>query len=455
MLTNHYRFPKRMHPLLVLSSSVIFIVGYALITLEHRYNLHKAITASAIGASLWILIALTEGAEGTHALERHAAEIFGIVFFLLAAMTLVEVLTHYRFFDWIRSKLFSLGLNDRKQLWVISFVTFFLSAVIDNLTAALVMIMVASRFFSRTNLLVAAAVIVSAANAGGAWSPIGDVTTIMLWLAGKFSTLEIVQWAFLPSFGLFLVVTALLARHLVGESRDVEEEMVRLKTSEKAVIGMALASFPMPLLASRIHLPPYLGLLFGLGCVGILISFFHNRARKSLSLAAENGEPGLPNIEGGEENTHLTSDLEKKLARTDIASLLFFAGILLAVGALEHIGILEAASHFLLGSDPSVARYVVGSGSLGVLSAIVDNIPITAAAMGILATTDPAIWSLLAICVGTGGSMLIIGSAAGVVAMGRVKELTFFQYLRLATLPNAAGFLVALVIWSIQYSLLR
>lgn len=436
---------------LILAASAIFLAGYVLITLEHRYHLHKAITASAIGASLWILIALVEGETGTHALERHGAEIFGIIFFLLAAMTLVEVLTHYRFFDWIRTKLSSLGLNDFKQLWVIGFVTFFLSAVIDNLTAALVMISVASRFFSRTNLLVVTAVIISAANAGGAWSPIGDVTTIMLWLAGKFSTLELVRWAFLPSFALFLTTTGLLARNLVGESCDVEEEAVHLTPSEKAVIGMALLSFPMPLLASQIHLPPYMGLLFGLGCVGLMISFFHNKERKVIAIENAEESEELPGIVGSAGSAHLSSDLEKKLARTDIASLMFFAGILLAVGALEHLGILETISHFLLGEDPTIARYVVGSGSLGILSAIVDNIPITAAAMGILTTSDPAIWTLLAICVGTGGSLLIIGSAAGVVAMGRVKELTFFRYLRLATLPNAIGFVVALVIWSLQY----
>lgn len=444
-----------MSPSLILAASAIFLGGYVLITLEHRYHLHKAITASAIGASLWILIALVEGETGTHALERLGADIFGIVFFLLAAMTLVEVLTHYRFFDWIRAKLFSLGLSDLKQLWVIGFVTFFLSAVIDNLTAALVMITVASRFFSKTNLLVATAVIVSAANAGGAWSPIGDVTTIMLWLAGKFSTTELVRWAFLPSFALFLTTTWMLARNIVGESRDIEEETIRLTNSEKAVIGMALLSFPMPLLASQIHLPPYMGLLFGLGCVGLLISFFHNKERKVLEAGKTEETEELPEIKGSTESAHLSSDIEKKLARTDIASLMFFAGILLAVGALEHLGILETISHFLLGEDPSIARYVVGSGSLGVLSAIVDNIPITAAAMGILSTSDPAIWTLLAICVGTGGSMLIIGSAAGVVAMGRVKELTFFRYLRLATLPNAIGFVVALVVWTLQYVLLR
>ncbi len=444
-----------MHPLLPFAVSAVFLVGYVLITLEHRYHLHKAITASAIGSSMWLLVALVEGEAATESLAHLGAEIFGIVFFLLAAMILVEVLTHYRFFDWIRTKLFSLGLNDFKQLWVIGIVTFFLSSVIDNLTAALVMITVASRFFAKTNLLVATAVIVSAANAGGAWSPIGDVTTIMLWLAGKFTTLEIVRWAFLPSLALFFTTTWLLSRKIVGESRDVEGETVVLSASEKVVIGMALASFPMPLLASQVHLPPYLGLLFGLGCVGLVISFFHNRDRKTLSVIESGASVDLPEIGSHTESAHLSSDLEKKLARTDIASLLFFAGILLAVGALEHLGILETISHFLLGEHPSVVRYVIGSGSLGVLSAIVDNIPITAAAMGILTTSDPAIWSLLAICVGTGGSMLIIGSAAGVVAMGRVKELSFFRYLRLATLPNAAGFLVALIVWSLQYVFFR
>jgi len=430
----------------------VFVAGYALITLEHRYHLHKATTAAALGALLWLIIALNEGESVQESIDRAGAQIFSLVFFLLAAMTLVEILVHYRFFDWIRARLLALGLDDFKQLWVISWVAFFLSAVIDNLTATLVMLAIAKRFFSGHNLLVAAASIVIAANAGGAWSPIGDVTTIMLWLAGKFTVSEIMAWTFLPSLVLCFVSTWMLTRSVHGDTRDAVEETVPLSGSERTVIGFCLASFSLPLFFSQIGLEPYFGLLLGLGIVGIVIAVFRLLAARKLGLL----NPSISILDDDDiddkHKTHLTSDIERKLAKIDIASLLFFAGILLAVAALEHLGILETVSHTLLGDDPGLVRFVTGNSALGVLSAIVDNIPLTAAAITILKTTDPAIWSLLALTVGTGGSLLVIGSAAGVVAMGRVKDLTFFRYMQLATLPAAVGYAAAIGVWWLQYS---
>jgi Na+/H+ antiporter NhaD/arsenite permease-like protein len=430
----------------------IFLAGYALITLEHRYHLHKAITAAALGAVLWMIIALRDGADVQETVDRAGSEIFALVFFLLAAMTLVEILVHYRLFDWIRARLLALGLNDYRQLWVMGGVAFLLSAVIDNLTATLVMLAIVKRFFSGHNLIVAAGTIVIAANAGGAWSPIGDVTTIMLWLANKFTAAEIVSWALLPSLALFAVSTAMLARGVRGDTKDVTGEVVTLSASEKVVVAFTLASFFLPLLFNQLGLEPYFGLLFGLGLVGIVIAAFRLFAAKSLGLPLDALHAG--EIDSGH-HTHLTADIEQKLARTDIASLLFFAGILLAVAALEHLGILENLSQALLGEDPGLGRFVAGSSALGVLSALVDNIPLTAAAITILKTGDAAIWSLLALTVGTGGSMLVIGSAAGVVAMGRVKDLTFFRYLRTAALPAAAGYAVAIGVWSLEYLLWR
>ncbi len=421
----------------------IFIAGYALIALEQRYQLHKAITAAALGASLWLIIALHEGAAVQTATTKAGAEIFSLVLFLLAAMTLVEILVHYRFFDLMRMRLLKLGLDDYKQLWVIGVASFFASAVIDNLTAALVMLAIAGRFFRGANMLVAAVTIVIAANAGGAWSPIGDVTTIMLWLAGKFTATEIIAWTFLPAATTFVVCTSLLARGLRGDTRDIMEETVALSGSEKAIVVSALASFSLPLLFSRIGLQPYFGLIFGLGIVGMLIAAFRLRAADVLEDVA------------GSHKTHLTSDIEKALARIDVASLLFFAGILLAVGALDHLGILSQISNVLLGEKPGVTRLVAGNAALGVLSAILDNIPLTAAAIGMLATTDPAIWSLLALTVGTGGSMLAIGSAAGVVAMGRVEGLTFSRYMRMATIPAAVGYAAGIAVWCAEYLAFR
>jgi Na+/H+ antiporter NhaD/arsenite permease-like protein len=439
---------------MTLAVIAVFVAGYVLITLEHRYQLHKAITAALLGALLWLMIAFKEGAAVKESTEKAGAEIFALVLFLLAAMTLVEILVHYRLFDWIRFRLLALGLNDYKQLWVISGFTFFLSPVIDNLTATLVMLAIAGRFFRGRNLMVAAATIVIAANAGGAWSPIGDITTIMLWLAEKFTATEIMAWGFLPSVALLIVSTWLLGRKIHSDTRDVVEETVTLSRSEKVIVGFALGSFPLPLLFSRLGLEPYFGLIFGLGIVGMLIAAFRLAAARSLGLGAHLTGDVLDSVDDSHK-THLTSDIEKKLARIDIASLLFFAGILLAVAALDHLGVLDAISHVLLGDQPGVWRYVAGNSALGVLSAIVDNIPLTAAAIGIFKTKDPAVWSLLALTVGTGGSMLVIGSAAGVVAMGRVKELTFFSYMRLATWPAAAGYVVAIGAWWLQYAAMR
>ncbi len=419
---------------MVLIAALIFIGGYALITFEHHYKVNKSITATALAAILWGMIALSGDTHISEALHELSAETFALVVFLLAAMTLVEILVHYRFFDLLRVRLFSLGLKDDMQMVLISTIAFFLSAIIDNLTTTIVMVQIARRFFKGKNLLIAAGAIVIAANAGGAFSPIGDVTTIMLWLAGKFSAIEVMLWGFLPSASLFLVSTFLFKRQLVRDSGDDAPqtfETVSLSRSEKIVIAATFASFALPPLAHLAHLPPFMGLLLGVGIVGLLIGFFANTVSKHES--------------------HLSLEIEKIMGKVDITSLLFFIGILFAVGALGHLGILAMISSSLFGEAPELWRLIFGSVFLGAFSAILDNIPLTAASMDILTTSDPRIWVLLALCVGTGGSMLVIGSAAGVVAMGMVKELTFKSYLKIATLPAAAGYATAIVVWLVQY----
>src|SRR3989339_789823 len=412
----------------------LFILGYCLITLEHKLKLNKSVTAAALGAGLWILITLVEGHDVEKALHPVAAETFALVVFLLSAMTLVEILVHYRFFDVLRTKLYSLGLNDYRQLWLISGMAFLFSAVLDNLTTTIVMVQIAHRFFKGKNLLIAASAIVLSANAGGAFSPIGDVTTIMIWLEGKFTALEIIAWGFLPSLALFAVSTYFLARQLSRSTSDIEpstEERISLSRSEKSVITATFISFSFPLLAHVLGLPPYIGILFGVGMVGLLISLFVNVRP--------------------ERESHLSMDIQSLLARVDITSLVFFIGILFAVGALEHIGVLSSISHAVFGATPETWRLITGNVLLGAFSAIVDNIPLTAAALDILNTADPLIWVLLALSVGTGGSMLVIGSAAGVVAMGMVKEMTFKNYIRIATLPAALGFVACMLVWCAEY----
>lgn len=416
---------------------MLFGAGYVLITLEHRFNMHKAVTATALGAALWILIGFMEGHGAEVALEEIGSEIFGLVVFLLAAMTLVEILIHYRFFDLVYMRLQALKLTDMHQLWLIGVLAFFLSAVIDNLTTTIVMLQIARRFFKGTNLLVAAAGIVIAANAGGAFSPIGDVTTIMLWLAGKFTAVDVLAWGFLPAAVLFVVSMWFLMRKLDRDTEDVHEdhaEKFALLRSERIVIIATFVSFTFPMIAHLFGLPPYIGLLFGIGMVGSLITFF-SKIRTHQS--------------------HLSLDVEKILKRTDLASILFFIGILLAVGALKHLHVLSFISHAVFGSNPSFWGYVLGNSFLGVFSAIVDNIPLTAAAIDIVHSTDPAIWVLLALAVGTGGSMLVIGSAAGVVAMGIVKELSFKRYLEIASVPALIGYGAAILTWLVQYQIFR
>ncbi len=418
-------------------AGVIFVLGYLLITLEHHWKVNKSLTATALAAILWAVIAFSGADMHTVEVALHhlSGETFSLVVFLLAAMTLVEILVHYRFFDLLRAKLFALGLQDSAQLVLISAITFFLSAIIDNLTTTIVMVQIARRFFKGKNLLIAAGAIVVAANAGGAFSPVGDVTTIMIWLAGKFTAFEIISWGFLPAITISAVSTYLFVRQIEGSTTDEKptQENVALTISEKVVIGMSFASFILPLLAHLVGLPPFMGLLFGVGIVGLTIGFFANTARKRES--------------------HLSMDIEKLLGKVDITSLLFFIGILFAVGALGFLGILDGISNSLFGEDPEISRLVAGSVLLGALSAIVDNIPLTAAALDILQTTDFRLWVLLALCVGTGGSMLVIGSAAGVVAMGMVKELTFKQFFKIATVPAAAGYVAGIGVWCAQYAL--
>src|SRR3989338_2477512 len=382
---------------MMLLISIVFVLGYVLITLEHHWKINKSITATALAASMWAIIALS--GFDAHALEEvlHevSAETFALVAFLLAAMTLVEILVHYRFFDWLRVKLFALGLEDRGQLILIAGIAFFLSAIIYNLT-----------------------------------------TTIMIWLAEKFTASQILLWGFLPSATICLVSTFLFARQIEGDTPDdmpVGHEEVVITRSDKVVIVASFASFALPPFAHFIGLPPFMGVLLGVGIVGLIIGWFANT------------HP--------EEKTHLAMDIEKLLGKVDITSLLFFIGILFAVGALGFLGILEQISNGLFGENPADSRLIMGSVVLGAFSAIFDNIPLTAAALDILHTTDFRIWVLLAICVGTGGSMLVIGSAAGVVAMGMVKELTFKQFLKIATVPALAGYVAGVAVWYLQYLL--
>lgn len=421
-------------------AALLFGFGYLLITLEQRIGTHKSALALCMGAILWVLAALKLQDQPDaldHAIELAGSEIFGIVAFLLGAMALIEILVHYRLFDLVRAKLIKLNVSDPQQFLMIMILTFFFSAVLDNIAITIVMLQIARRFFIGKNMLIAAAGIVIAANAGGAWSPIGDITTILLWLADKFTATEVIRYTFVPAFALFVTSTALLYRKLEddGYTKREEGDLVSLSLSERAIVSTALFSFTLPLFMSTVGLPPYMGLLFGLGLTWLMIEVAKRKSRH-------------------EHKTHMTADIERLLRSVDLSSIKFIIGILLSVSALATIGILSFISVTALGSNPTDSQIIGASIAIGIFSSVVDNASLVAMAIDVLPTNDPELWSLLALTAGTGGSIFVIASAAGIVAMGSYKQLTFQNYFKVATFPAIAGFAVGVATWLLQYSIL-
>lgn len=416
-------------------AAAIFTVGYIGIATEHRFHINKAAWALMVGGFLWVLVALA----GVGHLEEHLMEtgheIFSLVVFLLAAMSLVEILISCGIFDALRTKMLAYKLTNSKQFLIIMAVAFFLSAIVDNLTATIIMIQISRKFFKGSNLLVAAVGVVLGANAGGAFSPIGDVTTIMLWIAGKFSAVEIILNGFLPSVVIGVVAYLMLARKIDDSVEDDTPQLTErhsFSMAKKVIMASAAVSFVLPVLFKFIHLPPVLGILTGLGITWFLVEALTH---------------------GAGQESKLTARIEELIQKTDIASIKFFIGILLAVSALSVLGVLEVVSGFIYGVDVTTERIIIGNVVLGAVSSILDNIPLTAIAIDVLETTNTHLWILLALCVGTGGSLLSIGSAAGVVAMGLVKELTFKKYFEIAFIPAAVSFLAGIVFWYGQWQL--
>ena len=414
----------------------LFALGYLAIALEHRFFISKAASALLLAVVLWVLTALTlPSTVVQHFLEEASVDIFGIMVFLLSAMTLVEILVHYNFFDFIERWLRERNFNLYYMGWAITTLSFFLSAFLDNLTTTIVMIQISRRLFPREHLFTVAALIVVAANAGGAFSPIGDVTTIMLWFAEKFTALEVITQGFIPSFLLAMVAGVFMLRRIPASPLPAGEMSKDFKPSrsDRIIIAVTLISFLLPLVASLMDLPPYLGLLAGLAGVWFLIDL------------AKQVRP---------QQTHLEARIKNFLQKTDIESIQFFLGILLSVAALHALGLLDFLTDALLGGEaPAFSRMVGAFTGLGLGSAIIDNVPLTAAAISALEGVSASLWVLLALTVGTGGSILVIGSAAGVVAMGMVPELTFTKYLKIASVPALIGFLLAVGAWIVQYQL--
>ena len=389
---------------------VIFIVAYAAIALEHPIKINKGASGLTGAGLLWTVYVTINGDHALvgQQLNESVASTAQIVFFLIGAMTIVEVIDAHNGFEVMTSL-----IRTRKQvtlMWIVCFVTFFLSAVLDNLTTTIVMISLMKKLSgNQSDRLFFAAMIVIAANASGAWSVIGDVTTTMLWIGGQITPLPIIEGVFLPSlinlvFPL-LVVTYLLKGKQIAPPNNGENSVKRVNLFERNLIfylGLGLL-IAVPAFKTITHLPPFMGVLFGLGILWAVGELIHRH--KEL-----------------DEKTPLT--LAHALKQIDMACIVFFIGILLAVATLEHTHLLEMLATWL---DQHVGRQDVIVVLLGLLSAIVDNVPLVAASMGMYSLaqypTDSFLWDFIAYCAGTGGSILIIGSAAGVCNGPRKNSL--------------------------------
>ncbi|WP_128544422.1 sodium:proton antiporter NhaD [Larkinella soli] len=411
---------------------ILFFLGYLLITLEHTIRLNKAATALLTGVLAWTVYRLYSPAHEpvVEELTHHLAQIAEIAFFLLGAMTIVELIDAHNGFQIITDRIRTRRI--RTLFWVIGGITFVLSALLDNLTTAIVMASLLPKLipFQKLRQLFAGIIILSA-NAGGAWSPLGDVTTTMLWIGGQISTSAVVLTLILPSLVALIVPLLILHFRFSGPVEPVEafrpESEASVTARERNTmfltgVGMLVM---VPVFKVLTGLPPYLGMLLGLGTVWVMSEALHHRKdeedRRPLSAAYA-------------------------LSKIDTGSILFFVGILLAIGALEAAGILEQVAHWL---DRNVASVELTTLVIGLASAVVDNVPLVAASMSMYSLKtfpqDHRFWHLLAYCAGTGGSLLLIGSAAGVAVMG-IERLTFTGYLKqigpLALAGYAAGALV-------------
>ncbi len=407
-----------------IASIIVFILGYLAITLEHPLKINKTATALVTGVLVWTIYAISTGDASE--LGHHLASTSEILFFLLGAMTLVELVDAHQGFYFV-SRLIK---TDKviKLLWIVGLITFFMSAVLDNLTTSIVMVTLLRKLIShKETRKYFVGIVVIAANAGGAWSPIGDVTTTMLWIGGQISATGIIQSLLLPSLVALLVPLIVASYVLKNQAIGQAAASVALSSTEERdgkimLFAGAGSLIGVPIFKTLTHLPPYMGILLALGIVWILSELLHSEkdeeAKKHLSVGYA-------------------------LTKIDTSSILFFLGILLAIGGLESFGYLHALSDQLahaLGNQNLIVTII------GLASAVVDNVPLVAATMGMYSLTDfpmdHVMWEYLAFCAGTGGSILIIGSAAGVAVMG-MEKIEFGWYLKkigfLALLGYFAG----------------
>ncbi len=435
----------------------IFVIGYVAIALEHPIKVNKSATALILGVLLWVSLVIggesilvdtsslrhyIEGTIGTgfmdwlvhYKLIHYLGEISEIIFFLLGAMTIVELVDSFQGFRIITDKIKTLKRS--KLLWIISILTFFMSAALDNLTTSIVMVALLRKLIAdKKDRWFFAGMVIVAANAGGAWSPIGDVTTIMLWIAGHVSTLNIMLMTFIPSLVSMIVPLLILSFTMKGNVHrpkgsegDNADLVPAAQRNAIFFIGVSGLLF-VPVFKSVTHLPPYLGMIFSLGVLWTITEILHARRKNNREIAAR----------------YLT--IAGVLRKVDVPSVLFFLGILLAVSALATAGHLMLLASTL---DQHIGNLYLINIIIGILSAIVDNVPLVAGAMQMYNfPTDHYFWEFLAYCAGTGGSILIIGSAAGVAVMG-MEKIDFIWYMKRISLLALAGYLAGAGVYYLQ-----
>ncbi|MCY1722169.1 sodium:proton antiporter NhaD [Prolixibacteraceae bacterium Z1-6] len=453
---------------------VVFVLGYTAIALEHPLKIDKAASALIIGTLCWVIYMagaqqilhlgfspswqqfLLEhpDAHGIHAIHEfiteyeiihHLGEIGEILFFLLGAMTIVEVVDQHEGFKIITDKITT--TNKVKLLWILSILTFFMSALLDNLTTTIVMVALLRKLIDdKQTRWFFASMVVLAANAGGAWSPIGDVTTIMLWIGGQVTAAKIIMNVFLPSLVCMIVPLGILSFTMKGAilRPDIETDEMEFTTKNERILFLILGISGLlfvPVFKTATHLPPYMGMLLSLGLLWAVGEVIHRDKPKEIK-----------------DKLKVTAILSK----VDVPTVLFFLGILSAVAALQSAGHLHVLSEYL---DKNLGNIYLIDLAIGILSSIVDNVPLVAGSMGMYEITeagatgydaffvqDGSFWEFLAYTAGTGGSMLIIGSAAGVAAMG-LEKIDFIWYLKRISLLALVGYLSGAAVYYLMFGI--
>ncbi|MFT7419898.1 MAG: NhaD family Na+/H+ antiporter [Arcticibacterium sp.] len=411
---------------------LIFVLGYIGIVMEHTISINKSSSALLTGALCWTVVAFMshDTVHMNEELMHHLSDIASILFFLMGAMTIVELIDTYEGFDIITDK-----INTRSQtklVWIICILTFFLSALLDNLTTTIVMVTLMRKIIDKAETrLMFVGLIVVAANAGGAWSPMGDVTTTMLWIGGQVTAANIIVKLFLPSLVCMLVpllvITPSLKGQLPKKTFNSEGELHHSKTEKYIIFFAGIGGLLfVPLFKTVTHLPPFMGMLMALGFLWLVSELI---------------------LKDKEEHFRKNYSVYKALEKVDMPSVLFFLGILLAVSALQTQGVLTDLAGWM---SVNLKNETLTVTLIGLLSAIVDNVPLVAASMGMYGLEtyplDDPFWELLAYCAGTGGSALIIGSAAGVAAMG-MEKINFFWYMKKISWLALIGYFAGIAVY--------